>query len=147
VAGAIRNRAKLTRVLHDLWTRAFYLGVDEVSDILGVPPKEPFGIDALLEAEGPGWIDQILSVTADIANRPMMIVITEISRAFNAGIVAMYRANGNTLFRWETTSPIPCPICVRNSEDTPRFYGAPYSSGAIDPPQHPNCECILTGVV
>jgi hypothetical protein len=74
-----------------------------------------------------------------------MIAVTEVSRAYNAGRVAMYRKAGITTFRWDTTSPVPCALCIENSEAPPRFYGNPYPTGAIDPPQHPYCECILVG--
>jgi len=111
-----------------------------------MPPEDPFGLDALLEAEGPGWIAQILSVESPIHDRPGMIAITEVSRAFNAGVLAMYRKNGITIFRWDVTSPDPCELCIANAAAEPRTYGTPYPSGAIDPPQHPRCECVLTGV-
>lgn len=75
-----------------------------------------------------------------------MIAVTEVSRGFNTGIIAMNRQNGITKFRWRTTSPDPCEPCIANTADEPRFYGTPYSSGAIDPPQHPRCECELVGV-
>lgn len=75
-----------------------------------------------------------------------MIAATEANRAYNAGIVAVYRKQGITTFRWKTNSPEPCPLCVANSQDTPRTYGTLYSGGVPDAPQHPNCDCELIGV-
>lgn len=129
-----------------LWRQAFELGVEDAAEEIGVPPSQPFGLDALLEAEGPGWLAQILSVDTPIAGRAEMITLTEITRAYNAGILAMYRQNGITKFQWKTTGPDPCELCIANAAAEPRFYGTPWPSGAVDPPQHPRCECVLTGV-
>jgi hypothetical protein len=132
--------------LHELWAAAYRLGVEEASDRLGIPPETPFGLEALIEAEGPGWIDGIFNNKQPAVNRSLMIAITEVCRGFNAGLVAVYRQQGITMFRWQTTSTDPCPLCVANQAAEPRTYGTIYPGGAADPPQHPNCDCELTGV-
>lgn len=37
-----------------------------------------------------------------------------------------------------------CQTCLDNSDDDPRPYGEPFSSGDTEPPIHPRCGCFLT---
>lgn len=86
--------------------------------------------------------DGIAAVLGDDSSA-QMIAETELNRAYNALLVAAYRAAGIKHVRWVTTSADPCPECVMNREAGPWPLGHPFPSGVVAPPDHPHCQCHL----
>jgi hypothetical protein len=158
-------------ILLELWAQGYELGEQSARELTGGQgAAAPVG--ALIAVEGRGWLNQVvgtrLNALAAIlasytgnsaaalaklllgaltnAADATRIAVTEITRAFNAGAVAVYKADFLNEYRWVTGGPDPCELCLANEAAGPRFYGNPYPSGAIAPPQHPNCRCALIPV-
>lgn len=73
-----------------------------------------------------------------------LIARTEVARAFNFGVAAAYRAAGIHLVEWLTANDGQvCPVCMSNQDAGPHPYGTPFPSGALQPPEHPRCRCVL----
>ena len=49
--------------------------------------------------------------------------------------------------KWTPDGPDPCPVCLGNAADGAIPVGEPFTSGDMEPPAHPNCECHLTKTV
>jgi hypothetical protein len=72
-----------------------------------------------------------------------MIAQTEITRAISAAAVSVYKYGPTSEVIWVIEDDNACEECKANAEAGPRFYGNPFPSGAIEPPQHPRCRCAL----
>jgi len=158
--------ARLWPVLQRLWGAAYHLGIDAGTQVAGTPSAH--SPDELVEASGRTWITEIVQTRLDRIARILslglsraetereigdmlgneqsaeMIAQTEVTRAVSAGAHQVYRANGIYNVRWQTEDDAKvCPVCMANEAAGPRFYGNPFPSGAIAPPQHPMCRCAL----
>jgi HK97 family phage portal protein len=49
--------------------------------------------------------------------------------------------------RWVADGPDPCAACAANADDGAIPVGEAFESGALEPPQHPHCECRLANTV
>ena len=162
---------KLWPVLLKLWAQAYELGETTARHITGAQgAAAPVG--ALIATEGRQWLNQIVGTRLDAlaailasyegasaaalakllatllsnASDALRIAQTEVTRAVNAGALAVYKSEGLDVFEWITEGPDPCPVCLDNEAAEPRFYGNPWPGGAIEPPQHPHCRCALIPV-
>lgn len=78
-----------------------------------------------------------------VASRADMIAATEASRAAAAAALQVYKDAGIAYKVWRTSGlPNVCPICQGNQDAGPIPLSAAFPSGALAPPQHPNCQCF-----
>jgi hypothetical protein len=151
-------------VLENLWSQAFDLGVQFAEDQVGPVHLDPQVKRELLDRLGREWARQISQTRIDriaevlrsggdgsavqaILDDPEgadLVVRTEAVRAFTEGARAAYEAAGVPEVEWETSHDANvCPNCQANEDAGPQPLGKPFPSGAIQPPQHPRCRCIL----
>jgi hypothetical protein len=159
-------QAALAAVLANLWAQAFNIGVQAALALVKVAIALQLVRDALKQLEYE-WLDDITATRmerlaavlakggtpAELAkaiaavlgdkDAAHLIAITESNRAMNAGRFQVYRAAQVPKVRWITTSKDPCHICLENEAAEPRYLGVPFPSGAIMPPEHPQCQCEL----
>jgi SPP1 gp7 family putative phage head morphogenesis protein len=76
--------------------------------------------------------------------RALSIAITEQNRAISYATVNRYKEAGLEKMEWEVSSP--CDKCARNANAVVPI-GAPFPTGATQPPQHPHCRCVLLPVI
>lgn len=107
------------------------------------------------------WLNQILRTTVSLiakaliagvaigafladAKRAHVIAVTEINRAISQAVMDDFAAQGVTLIRW-VCFPGCCDECEANAEKSKNGWqlGVPFPSGAMCPPQHPNCRCHI----
>jgi SPP1 gp7 family putative phage head morphogenesis protein len=164
-------RTALWSVLANLWSQAFAAGLrtaaagglavavlaellnqDAVSSMANEWLDEVAGTytgllaDAIAEGGTADELsERISSVLADEAHA-RMIVVTETTRAANAGRSAGYQAVNVERVQWVTHSADPCPSCIANEKQGPVLLGHPFQSGDTAPPAHPNCQCTLEPV-
>lgn len=107
---------------------------------------------------GTAWVAQIAATTLkQIArlllagatrkgidtDRLHLVIVTEHSRAWNQARMDSMQEAGVTKIRWRYTSSNPCQRCRDNEEAGAVLLGAPFPSGALAPPDHPNCGCYV----
>lgn len=109
---------------------------------------------AVREAIAEGWSNDTLA--AKIAQsygfskeRAMVISRTETIRASNAGSLESYKVSGLVKAKeWLTAEDDKVtPDCVLNGEAGPVGLDRAFPSGAMAPPDHPNCRCTIVPVV
>jgi SPP1 gp7 family putative phage head morphogenesis protein len=103
-----------------------------------------------------GWSNQKLSKAIQENNgfsesRSMMIARTETAFADTQGNIAAYTeakdAGIDVKVQWLTANDdLVSEECEMNNEVI-REIGDEFPSGATEPPQHPNCRCVLAPVV
>ena len=108
------------------------------------------------EAISEGWSNQKLSKAIQENNgfsesRSMMIARTETAFADVQGNIAAYReakeAGIDVKVQWLTAEDdLVSEECEMNNQEI-REIGDEFPSGATEPPQHPNCRCVLAPVV
>jgi SPP1 gp7 family putative phage head morphogenesis protein len=84
---------------------------------------------------------EISSNLADVIDNPdkaMTITVTETNRAFNEAAVDQYSSAGLTQFEWYSYDGA-CPDCLSETGE--------HDIGYDVPPAHPNCRCVVLGVV
>ena len=79
-----------------MWEKAWNLGYDSASQLLGKTEREPQDqLQGFLDTEGTHWLDQIARTgLKNASSRSEVIARTEIARAMNAGAIQSYRDNG-----------------------------------------------------
>lgn len=79
-------------------------------------------------------------------SRAQLVAITETARAYSAGNYgAILDASGTGLAfekSWLIADSNADPHCTSNADQGWIDFGAQHSSGAIHPPDHPNCRCV-----
>lgn len=159
-------RTALASVLANLWSQAFAAGVSAALALVQAAVAVQLADDVLSRLESQ-WLDEITATrmdrlaavlaqggTAEDLERAIkavlgdkdaahLIAITEINRAANAGRYEVYQNAGVPKVRWITTSKDPCPVCLANQAAGARYLGDPFPSGAVMPPEHPQCQCEL----
>lgn len=155
-------------VLENLWSQAFNEGVQLAESLTGPVSLDPMAKRDLIDEFGSQWVreiaktrtDQIAAILAAggteasltaaieaVMNDPAaaeLIARTEIARAFSAGASAVYAAAHVPEVLWLTSGDSRvCPHCAANEAAGPVSLGKPFPGGAIAPPQHPRCRCIL----
>ena len=164
-AGVIVDTTAAASVLKDLYTAAGAIGGEYGSIATGTEAIDSQSVASLLANRG----FTLRGVTATIQNHigtaiedgiaagdsqsaiadsirsqvlgPMLnrqastIAITETNRAYNAAFADNLQSAGFQGWEWLTDGD-PCPECVDN-EGT-------HSFGDTQPPEHPNCQCIMT---
>jgi hypothetical protein len=160
--------AALAAVLTRLWTAAWGIGLAAAGALASLPALAMTqALADLLSTYAAEWADEIAgtvvrrlagvlaqggsaaqlaaamgAVLSDAA-AARRITLTETTRASGAAAYAWYQSAGVKLVRWVTEPPDPCALCIANEKAAPRSLGMPFPSGAIAPPQHPNCRCAL----
>lgn len=76
--------------------------------------------------------------------RALSIAITEQNRAISQATVNRYKEAGLKQQEWLVFDP--CVTCAKNA-NIKENIGAPFPSGDIQPPAHPNCRCALAPVI
>jgi SPP1 gp7 family putative phage head morphogenesis protein len=141
---------------------------DRAAALLLRPPK---AFQQLLQSQGIALKDMSETTTRDIGNaiadavdlgmsaersaknimrhvanpaRALSIAITEQNRAISYATVNRYKEAGLEKMEWEVSSP--CDKCARNRNAVVPI-GAPFPTGATQPPQHPHCRCVLLPVI
>jgi hypothetical protein len=155
----------LAGVLANLWAQAFAYGV-ATAGIAGLVLAAALQAAALSRlshewlteitdtriarlaavlAKGGTLVELAAAISAVMADHDaaLLIASTELNRALNAGRVEAYRKARVPRVRWITTSAHPCEICLMNEAAGPRHLGEPFPSGAVAPPEHPQCACEL----
>lgn len=86
------------------------------------------------------------NIMRHVANpaRALSIAITEQNRAISYATVNRYKEAGLEQMEWEVSSP--CDKCAKNANAVVPI-GAPFPTGATQPPQHPHCRCVLLPVI
>ena len=76
-------------------------------------------------------------------SRAETVAVTEISGAYHDGGAAVARgAEFPVLKSWDTEDD-PCPTCQANADMGEIPEDAPFDSGDMEPPAHPNCKCSV----
>jgi hypothetical protein len=157
----------LRPVMERLWAESWAAG-EKAAESLSGPHEGIFaGTGHFPESEGRKWLNQIIqhlledladafaeaedaadlrSRVTDLltsATRAERIATTEVTRAMQVAAANHYRLTGVHSVRWLTLGPNPCPLCTANRNAGAHPIGIPFPSGAIAPPQHPNCRCAL----
>jgi hypothetical protein len=141
---------------------------DRAAALLLRPPK---AFQQLLQSQGIALKDMSETTTRDIGNaiadavdlgmsaersaknimrhvaspaRALSIAITEQNRAISYATVSRYKEAGLEKMEWEVSSP--CDKCALNANAVVPI-GAPFPTGATQPPQHPHCRCVLLPVI
>ena len=81
----------------------------------------------------------------DLVNSPLqahLVALTETARAMNRGALDTYQANDVPGKEW-LTQLLPCAICEANKDAGVIPLTDAFPSGAICPPAHPRCRCVL----
>jgi hypothetical protein len=143
----------LQPVLTELWSEGYTRG-------LSLSGKRIAAITTTLRiaAVMGGWLTQIVRTTLKLiatalANRTPLnladparaetIAITEVNRAISQATADSFHEDGVLQIRWVTGGPDPCELCLANEAQGPHPFGVPFISGALVPPQHPNCRCHI----
>lgn len=74
-----------------------------------------------------------------------MLATTEISQGISTAASAAYRVAGVYEVTW-LTSPTElgvCAFCLNNEAAGPIPIGDTFPSGDVEPPAHPNCQCVI----
>ena len=85
--------------------------------------------------------DQISTSINDVVDNPQradLIAVTEVNRAYNAGIIDMLANSGATQFNWIVREN-GCTVCSEQE--------GVHDIGDDTPPLHPNCQCDIGQVV
>lgn len=99
-------------------------------------------VKLLLGLLGPADVPSIQRKLVE-PDRVHLIVVTEYARAFNQGRMDYFHQIGVLNITWHTTSASPCQRCLDNEAAGPVRLGTPFPSGALCPPDHPNCGCYI----
>lgn len=77
--------------------------------------------------------------------RGRTIAQTEVTRLMSEGAAGLYNAGNVLQVKWLTEPPDPCEACIANREASKNGWpiGVPFPSGALYPPDHPNCRCAV----
>jgi hypothetical protein len=119
-----------------------------------------YAVTAAVGQLSAAWLGQIVTTTikliaaalvAGVAvskfladeSRANTIAITELRRAKSQAQMDSLSAAGVGRIRWITTSGHPCQHCIDNEAAGPWPLGVPFPSGAMCPPDHPNCQCEI----
>jgi SPP1 gp7 family putative phage head morphogenesis protein len=163
----------IASILGGLWAAAWLLGRDSAVQVLGVGgiEEDEAALEALLAAGGdriPGIVatrvrqleqallralqdgTSVQELAAQITvilggqQSALLVTQTETSWASAWAQIAAYRAAGITKTIWVTRNDFRvCSKCLRNQNAGPWPLGKPFPTGAIAPPQHPRCRCVL----
>ena len=174
LAGMIADliREALQQVLHALWVAAWEAAVRSEG---GDPAKTKVAMEAFIASEGAQWASLIsgtgmaallAAITAalragdvsavlgqlrdilDPAGRSESIAVSEVTRAWNAALLAYYRAVGVAYKVWITRDDAKvCAKCKANQDQGPVELSKPFKSGDLAPLAHPNCRCRLGAYV
>lgn len=139
-------------MLTQLWEDGYTQGLNQPATVL-----ERQIVATAVGSLATAWLAQISRTTvvlmakllvAGVASlmsdeRALTIAKTEFSRAFNQARMDEMVKDGVTLVNWVTTSADPCQWCIDNREASPHPFGVPFPSGAMCPPDHPNCQCYI----
>ena len=161
---AAEVRKALEPVLSDLWAAAWAAGEDEAGGSAGG------ALEAFLATMGrqvAEWVQDtnIAAIIAELQNlagmkrkariaailalllagdRPSLIAINEVMRAWNAAVLAVWKMLGVTYKGWQTRNDAKvCARCKANQAQGFIPIGARFSSGDEHPGAHIRCRCNL----
>ena len=98
-----------------------------------------------LAAGDPQAVIALLEQILKVDQRSEQIAVSEVTRAWNAGVWAVLKAAGVAYKQWNTRNDSRvCGTCAANQAQGPVPLDKPFRSGAMMPLQHPNCRCWLT---
>ncbi len=132
-------------VMTPMWEKAWDLGYDSACYLLGKTPGDSTSHrQGFLDTEGAHWLDQVARTgLGNPAARSDIIARTEVARAMNAGAMQCYRDSGVT-YKHLLISPDEraCEACLDAADDGDIPLDAPFSSGGLSGPVHPQCRCV-----
>lgn len=152
-------------ILQNLWAAAWGAGWEAAAEVEGIESLiDQQQLQGYLRQYGAAWARQIAATTLKImagvlaaagaaitvaalmsamqdAGRWRDVAQTEVTRGMSEAAAALYRAGGATHIRW-VTEPGACELCLANEHAGSWPLGVPFPSGALWPPQHPNCRCF-----
>lgn len=143
--GLISDEVKnvFSSTMTELWTKAWDLGYESASQLLGAKGSNPGALQGFLDTEGAHWVEQVARTGLGNSNaRSEMIARTEVARAMNAAAIQCYRDNGISHKHLLVSPDDICDICVtaKNAGIIP--LDAPFPKGGIAGPLHIQCRCI-----
>jgi len=127
-----------------MWKKAWNLGYSSAVQLLGRDaPGNGDQLEGFLGTEGTHWLDQISRTgLGNSGARSEIIARTEVARAMNAGAMQCYRDAGVSYKHLAIAPDDACDICKDAEEDGIIPLDAPFSSGGLSGPLHPQCRCI-----
>jgi 8-oxo-dGTP pyrophosphatase MutT (NUDIX family) len=136
-------------VMVPMWRKAWNLGYEAGNQLLGKSPgQHDDQVQAFIDTEGAHWLDQVSRTGLGNSNaRSEIIARTEIARAMNAGAIQAYKEAGVS-YKHLGVAPDEreCEICKDAEDDGIIPLDAPFSSGGLSGPLHPNCVIGSTRV-
>ena len=99
---------------------------------------------ALRDGKAPQSVADEMERILQVLSRSEMIGATEVTRAYNAALLAAFKALGIAYKTWHTRNDAKvCPRCRANQNQGPIPLAAVFSSGDTQPGAHPRCRCWL----
>jgi len=89
----------------------------------------------------------IKELKENYGHKAKVIAVTETTRAFAYGNLAVFRHEGVEAIRWNTAEDeLVCEICAPLAGTTAAM-SVGFPEGIVAPPAHPNCRCWITPVI
>lgn len=131
------------QALTPLWTKAWTLGYESASQLIGKGVLNREAMQDFLNTEGQYWLDEIALTGLGNSNaRSEIIARTEVARAVNAAALQCYKDNGIAYKQLLIAPDDACKICKKAAKDGVVPLDALFSSGGVSGPCHPMCRCI-----
>jgi 8-oxo-dGTP pyrophosphatase MutT (NUDIX family) len=144
------TRDTFLHVMTPMWEKAWNLGYSSAAQLLGksLTVVNDQQVQGFIGTEGAHWLDQVSRTGLGNSNaRSEIIARTEIARAMNAGAIQAYKDAGVS-YKHLGVAPDEreCEICKDAEDDGIIPLDAPFSSGGLSGPLHPNCVIGSTRV-
>jgi len=106
--------------------------------------------DSIRAGYSPRKAAKLIQDTVGSPARALSIAVTESSRVMNSAAIDRYREAGIDTMQWAAVqgggTSVACEKCAENAGEK-RKIGQPFTTGVLQPPQHPHCRCNLRPVV
>lgn len=143
-------RESVENTLAPLWTAAWNLGYDSAWQLVtGEKPEtrkdaQSHELDAFIATEGRHWTEQIARTgLKNPVQRADIIARTEVQRAMSDAAVQAYRDLGVSYKHLLLAPDDACTVCKGAEDDGVIPLDAPFSTGDVAPPFHPDCRCAI----
>lgn len=106
--------------------------------------------DSIRAGYSPRKAAKLIQNTVGSPARALSIAVTESSRVMNSAAIDRYQEAGIDTMQWMAVqgggTSVACEKCAENAGEK-RKIGQPFTTGVLQPPQHPHCRCNLRPVV